>query len=212
MQQDLFIIDTLEKLKVISDPLRTKILMNLVKQEYTGQQLAEILAIPKTKIYFHLKELEKHGIVRIVREEEKNGIMQKFYKAVARRFIPSDDLLPSHELIETSRQVFLETVLTTRQEIEKAPGEAFQLKSHNQDMKKNLAATYQFHATEEQFTAFLKEFKELYHKHFKQQEANGPADAKPYMMSLIGFQRSVGGAAVFGDGQEDTDHDDNAIE
>ncbi|MDG0875799.1 winged helix-turn-helix domain-containing protein [Paenibacillus thiaminolyticus] len=70
-QQDLFIIDSLDKLKIISDPLRTKILMNLIKKEYTGQQLAELLQIPKTKIYFHLKELEKHGIIEIVKEEEK---------------------------------------------------------------------------------------------------------------------------------------------
>lgn len=196
-QQDLFIIDTLEKLKVISDPLRTKILMNLVKKEYTGQQLAEILEIPKTKIYFHLKELEKHGIVEIVKAEEKNGIMQKFYKAVARRFIPSDDLLPSHELIETSRQVFLETLLTTRKEVEQAPSEAFQLQSYNQDTWKNIAATYHFQASEAQFTAFLQEFGDLYRKHFGTQEEE-QAGSKSYMMTLIAFQRSKGEPSVFG--------------
>ena len=66
-QQDLFIIDSLDKLKIISDPLRTKILMNLIKKEYTGQQLAELLQIPKTKIYFNLKELEKNGIIENVK-------------------------------------------------------------------------------------------------------------------------------------------------
>ncbi|MFL1673125.1 ArsR family transcriptional regulator [Paenibacillus dendritiformis] len=201
-QQDLFIIDSLEKLKLISDPLRTKILMNLIKKEYTGQQLAELLQIPKTKIYFHLKELEKHGIIEIVKEEEKNGIMQKFYRSIARRFIPSDDLLPSHELIETSRQVFLETVLTTRNEIEQAPPETFQLSASNQEIRKNIASTYHFHATEAEFNSFLMEFKELYKKHFKESEQTPGSDAKPYMMTLIAFQRQDSSPSVFGKEEE----------
>jgi len=83
-------IQTHEQLKAIADPLRTKILMNLVKQEYTGQQLAEMLGITRNNIYFHLKELEKHQVIQIVRKEEKNGIVQKYYRAVASRFIPED--------------------------------------------------------------------------------------------------------------------------
>lgn len=197
-QDDLFIIDTLDKLKVISDPLRTKMLMNLIKQEYTGQQLAELLGIPKTKIYFHIKELQKHGIIQIVKEEEKNAIIQKFYKAVARRFIPSDELLPSHELIETSRQVFMETLVTTRKEIEQAPPESFQLTSTNQDTWKNIASTYHFQATEEEFTAFLTAFKELYHKHFVDSSSTVGSDRKDYMMTFIAFQRLASTTPQFG--------------
>jgi len=166
-------IQTHEQLKAIADPLRTKILMNLVKQEYTGQQLAEMLGITRNNIYFHLKELEKHQVIQIVRKEEKNGIVQKYYRAVASRFIPEDHLLPSMDLIETSRQVFMETVEVTRTKIESAPAASFALNSSNLEQRKNIASTYQMIATEENFHAFVEEFKKLLDKHFTKHEKYG---------------------------------------
>ncbi|KJB88382.1 transcriptional regulator [Paenibacillus sp. E194] len=188
-------IQTHEQLKAIADPLRTKILMNLVKQEYTGQQLAEMLGITRNNIYFHLKELEKHQVIQIVRKEEKNGIVQKYYRAVASRFIPEDHLLPSMDLIETSRQVFMETVEVTRTKIEGAPAASFALNSSNLDQRKNIASTYQMITTEENFHAFVEEFKRLLDKHFtkhEKQETNETKeeneDQKSYYLSLIAFQ------------------------
>lgn len=192
-----YIIKTYEQLKAIADPLRTKILMHLVKDAYTGQQLAEMLSITRNNIYFHLKELEKHGIIQIVRREEKNGIVQKYYRAVASRFIPEDHLLPSMDLVETSRQLFLETVEGTRTRIELADASAFALDSSNETCRKNIASTYQFYATQESFHSFVEEFKQLLDKHFKttagEKATSGTDQAgKRYYMSLIAFQEDNG--------------------
>lgn len=186
---DVYKISNYEQLKALADPLRTKILMNLVKEPYTGQQLAAFLGITRNNIYFHLKELEKHGFIHIVKKEEKNGIVQKYYRAVASRFIPEDHLLPNGDLIETSKQVFFETIELTSKKIKTAPSSSFELNESNQSTWKNLAATYQFQATEEEFTQFLNEFSQLYKKHFnplKKSEKNN--DRKSYFLSLIGFQ------------------------
>lgn len=186
-------IKTHEQLKAIADPLRTKILMNLVKDAYTGQQLAELLDITRNNIYFHLKELEKHGIIHVVRKEEKNGIVQKYYRAVASRFIPEDHLLPSLDLVETSRQVFMETLDVTRTKIESASASSFTLNSESEHHRKNIAGTYRFHATQESFHVFVEEFKQLMHKHFKMETAETGSmplspEEKSYYMSLISFQ------------------------
>lgn len=186
-------IQTHEQLKAIADPLRTKMLMNLVKDAYTGQQLAEMLGITRNNIYFHLKELEKHGIIHVVRKEEKNGIVQKYYRAVASRFIPEDHLLPSLDLVETSRQVFMETLDVTRDKIETAPASSFALDSTSEHHRKNLAGTYLFRATQESFHAFVEEFKGLLDKHFTMEGAESgrsslSEEEKSYYMSLIAFQ------------------------
>lgn len=186
-------IKTHEQLKAIADPLRTKILMNLVKDSYTGQQLAELLDITRNNIYFHLKELEKHGIIHVVRKEEKNGIVQKYYRAIASRFIPEDHLLPSLDLIETSRQVFMETLDVTRTKIENASASSFALNSESEHHRKNIASTYRFHATKESFHAFVEEFKQLMNKHFTMETAESGSTPlspkeKSYYMSLIAFQ------------------------
>lgn len=88
------IIDDFNQLRALSDPLRAEMMMHLVMRAYTGQQLSEILSIPRGKIHYHLKELEKNGLVQIVKTEEKNGIVQKFYQAVAADFQISEKLLP----------------------------------------------------------------------------------------------------------------------
>lgn len=186
-------IKTHDQLKAIADPLRTKILMNLVKNAYTGQQLAEMLDITRNNIYFHLKELEKHNVIHVVRKEEKNGIVQKFYRAVASRFIPEDHLLPSMDWVETSRQVFMETLDITRTKIENAPASSFTLNSTNIEQRKNIASTYQFLSSKESFHSFLEEFKQLLDKHFIMQttEANSAPqheEMKSYYLSLVAFQ------------------------
>ena len=185
-------IRTHEQLKAIADPLRTKILMNLVKDEYTGQQLAKMLGITRNNIYFHLKELEKHEVIQVVRKEEKNGIVQKYYRAVASRFIPEEHLLPSEDLIETSRQVFMETLEVTRAKIVNAPAESFALTSMSETMRKNIAATYSLRGNEESFTAFIGDFKALLDKHFAKKpvdrEQGGSGKDQSYYISLISFQ------------------------
>lgn len=91
----LFIVKTPEQLRAISDPLRGQMLVHLIKSEYTGKQLADVLEISASKAHYHLKELEHTGFIEVVRTEEKNGIVQKFFRAVAFDFKFDDVLLPS---------------------------------------------------------------------------------------------------------------------
>jgi DNA-binding transcriptional ArsR family regulator len=88
-QQPFYVIQELEQLKVISDPLRAKVLLYLIEKAYTGQQLAKLLGMARAKVHYHLNELEKNVLIAVVRTELKNGIVQTFYRAVARGFVPS---------------------------------------------------------------------------------------------------------------------------
>jgi DNA-binding transcriptional ArsR family regulator len=88
-KKSIFIIENYEQLKVISDPLRTKMLIFLVEQPHTGQMLAQELNLSRAKTLYHLRELEKHKIIQVVRKEERGGNILKFYQAVARGFIPA---------------------------------------------------------------------------------------------------------------------------
>ena len=90
-----FIIDTPEQLKALSDPLRIRILTSIISKETTGKQLADEFQMSASKVHYHLRELENNGLAEIVRTEEKNGIVQKFYRAVALDYVVSENLLPS---------------------------------------------------------------------------------------------------------------------
>lgn len=89
------VIDTPEQLRAVSDPLRIRLIMMLLTEEATGKQLADRLCMSASKVHYHLRELEQQGLVEVVRNEEKNGILQKFYRAAALDYSLSEDLLPS---------------------------------------------------------------------------------------------------------------------
>ena len=69
---------TYSQLKALSDPLRAEMMMRLCERPYTGQLLSEKFGISRAKIHYHLKELEKNGLIEIVYTEEKMGLFKSF--------------------------------------------------------------------------------------------------------------------------------------
>ncbi|MBF4501921.1 helix-turn-helix transcriptional regulator [Savagea sp. SN6] len=86
--KDIFYIENIDDLKVISDPFRIEILVSLGTIPQSGQELAEKMNVSRSKVHYHLKELEKHGFIEVVKQNIVNGIVQKFYLPVAKVFVP----------------------------------------------------------------------------------------------------------------------------
>ncbi|EEK98429.1 transcriptional regulator, ArsR [Bacillus cereus BDRD-ST26] len=59
LMKEIYMIDSLEQLKSISDPLRVKIIHLIGIKPLTSQMLSDELEVPRSKIHYHLKELEK---------------------------------------------------------------------------------------------------------------------------------------------------------
>ncbi|MBM7094518.1 helix-turn-helix transcriptional regulator [Bacillus sp. H-16] len=91
-----YIINDIEQLKVISVPIRIKILWEIFETPRTGKMIGDLLDTPPSKIHYHLKELERVGLIYVESTEEKNGIVQKFYKTIAPGF-QLGDVLPQQE-------------------------------------------------------------------------------------------------------------------
>lgn len=92
LPQDEFVIQDLETLRALSDPLRLR-LLELLAQPQTAKELATKLALGKTKLYYHLNLLEKHGIIRVVRTRVVSGIIEKSYQVTALSYRPARELL-----------------------------------------------------------------------------------------------------------------------
>lgn len=79
---------TLEEAKAISDPFRYKILscFNKMNGSATVKQIADAMGEVPAKVHYHVKKLEKAGILHLVRTEEINGIIAKYYEPTAEDF------------------------------------------------------------------------------------------------------------------------------
>ena len=103
---DTYELETLEQLRAIADELRTRIVEALSHRAMTVTQLGEMLGQAPAKIHYHVRELERVGLVRLVATREKSGILEKYYRAVAKGFTASKTLLrtvPSDEALAAMR-------------------------------------------------------------------------------------------------------------
>ncbi|HWG84995.1 MAG TPA: helix-turn-helix domain-containing protein, partial [Deinococcales bacterium] len=81
-----------ETLRVLSDPLRLKLLQHNFGSPWAVKDAAAALALPQTKLYYHVKLLEKHGLIRVVASRVVSGIIEKHYQVTALQFQPHKSL------------------------------------------------------------------------------------------------------------------------
>jgi predicted ArsR family transcriptional regulator len=190
--KQMMLLRSYSQLKALSDPFRAKMIMRLMHKPQTGQQLAEYFNLSRAHVHYHLKELEKNGLVEMVRQEEKNGIMQKFYQSVARGFAPATELLPHVEEVgETLRQLFVQMLEKTQNRLIAAPAESFRQDTSNIDPSEwsTLGSVWEITATEDQFREFVKQIFELVSSLRQQSKiAQTDPNAKLYHISTFGFE------------------------
>ena len=78
-----YVIQSIEELRVIANPLRLQVLDCLILESLTVKQVGEKLGISSKKLYYHVGELERIGLVRLVHTEVQSGIQLKYYRAGA---------------------------------------------------------------------------------------------------------------------------------
>lgn len=190
------VLETLDQLKAVSDSLRMEIITLLVKDAYTGKQLSTLLSLSASKVHYHLKELENHGFVEVVRTEEKNGIIQKFYRAVAYDFKVSDDLLPSLRedtmLLQESMLNHLRSSITR---LYNAPDESFLQFAESANRPPAIALNSEVkaprHEIEEWLTKFsvlVNELGEMEERYLQRIAAGEVADTEEnFYMVTVGF-------------------------
>ncbi len=77
-----FEITELEHLRALSDPLRMRLIAALYEKPRTVKQVADELEMTPTKLYYHVSELERIGVVKVIETRVKSGIIEKYYQTV----------------------------------------------------------------------------------------------------------------------------------
>jgi DNA-binding transcriptional ArsR family regulator len=76
--------ESLEQVRTLADELRLRIFNLLAQEPMTATQVGKALDIAPAKVHYHVRELERVGLLRQVFTREKSGILEKYYRAVAR--------------------------------------------------------------------------------------------------------------------------------
>lgn len=75
------VLTTLEEIKIFSDPYRLQILniFNKLDRPATVKEVSDEMGEVPAKVHYHVKKLEKIGLVYLVSTKEINGIVAKYY-------------------------------------------------------------------------------------------------------------------------------------
>jgi len=74
-----FMVNDLETLRVLSDPLRLQILEALDNEPQTANQVAKKLGLPVSRLYYHLNQLESIDLIEVVETRIVNNMIEKLY-------------------------------------------------------------------------------------------------------------------------------------
>ncbi|MGH3788672.1 MAG: ArsR/SmtB family transcription factor [Pseudonocardiaceae bacterium] len=74
------------------DPVRSRLLAELVEPG-SATTLAAKVALPRQKVNYHLKALERHGLVELVEERKKGNCIERVLRATAASYVISPNAL-----------------------------------------------------------------------------------------------------------------------
>ncbi len=74
------------------DPMRARLLAALAEPG-SAAMLAARLGLPRQKVNYHLKELERHGLVELAEERRRGSMTERVYRATAASYVISPTAL-----------------------------------------------------------------------------------------------------------------------
>lgn len=91
-QSSVNLIQDAHSAQVLMNPLRMQILEKLRNPD-SASGLARDLNLPRQKINYHLRELEKNGLVELIEERRKGNCVERIVRATAKSFIINPEAL-----------------------------------------------------------------------------------------------------------------------
>lgn len=89
---DVFDIDTADRMKALGDPLRIRICDLVLERAYSVTELAELLDRPKGTVAYHVDLLVDAGLLKVVRTRKVRAVDERFYGRVARTYVLHDTI------------------------------------------------------------------------------------------------------------------------
>jgi DNA-binding transcriptional ArsR family regulator len=91
---DVAVIEDAAAAEATLDPLRAQLLAELAEPG-SASALATRVGQPRQKVNYHLRELERHGLVELVEERRKGNMTERVLQATASSYVISPAALPA---------------------------------------------------------------------------------------------------------------------
>src|SRR5215208_6415497 len=86
------LVDDPRQAAMLAAPIRQRILETL-SQPGSASTMARTLGLARQKVAYHVRQLEKHGFVELVREEQRRGCTERIVRRTAQYLVASPSVL-----------------------------------------------------------------------------------------------------------------------
>jgi DNA-binding transcriptional ArsR family regulator len=94
---DVTVIDNAAAAESSLDPIRTRLLAELASEAGSATTLARKVGLPRQKVNYHLRALERHGLIGLVEERRKGNVTERVLRATAAAYVISPAALAAVE-------------------------------------------------------------------------------------------------------------------
>jgi DNA-binding transcriptional ArsR family regulator len=153
-------IEDVSTTQVLAHPLRLRIL-GVLRRPASAAAVARALGEPRQKVNYHLKELERAELVRLVGERRTGNFIESIYEASARSFVVSPRVAwPDEQRAEAlAAQVSLENLVQLGERMQRDSAELLDRAAFDGEQIASAAVEAEVHfATEQQRSEFLNDY------------------------------------------------------
>lgn len=160
--KEILVLRDLEQVKALAVPIRVEVVMCLDQEPMTTTQIARLLGEKPNRLYYHVTELERVGILEVVETRRRGNLLEKYYLPVARVFRIDPSLFARGA---EGQEAFLQTVVSqydsTIIEYRRRAADGV---IAAEDMEKAFSSILDFGLTSAELAAFRKELRDLIRK------------------------------------------------
>ena len=125
--REVLVLRDLECIKAIAHPKRIDILKAFNNFPLSAKQLSQMLDEPHAKINYHIKTLYNLGILELVEEKIKSGIVEKYYYPKAKNIVIDKNVI-NFSLREDDDEAF--SNVAKQEELLLVPSVSFGIKGY----------------------------------------------------------------------------------
>lgn len=178
--KDILVLRDLEEIKAISHPYRLEILEAFDGEPLSAKQLSEILGEPHAKINYHIKNLVSVGILELVEEKVKSGIIEKYYLPKAKMIVIDKSILSSNNdsLVQTLNQASISL-------FEKISEDFYRAAENSEIQSKHIRHYNQFYLTEDEGKELMVTLEEKLYEILENKKEKDKENVRPYNITFM---------------------------
>lgn len=180
-----YMVTSTEQAVALLNPLRAEILSGMT-EPVSAAEIARSMGETPQKINYHLKALEKVGLVHRVGSRQIRNLVEVLYRAAAKTFVLSESLgLPAEAIQHMKDQGSLAHLITVSERIKK---DALRLMQHSDKEEHVPSASLHTRVSlsdEGRRKAFVEEYVQLVRKLTEKYQTEGEADDAYHVLLAV---------------------------